>query len=99
MLWRKRRWRDDQEQRPRRSFIEQVEQIPARSRLTLRLRRVSGAAVADGGRTIVQSAPDHGVSWPVASAAFTAHTARVLPDEPEPVAVPGIDETRHGRPR
>ena len=84
---------------PRQTFTEQVPQIPARSRLTQRLRQASGAAVADGGRTIVQSARDHGVSWPVASAAFTAYAERVLPAEPEPVAVLGIDETRRGRPR
>lgn len=35
----------------------------------------------------------------MAWAAFTTHAARVLTDEPEPVAVLGIDETRRGRPR
>jgi hypothetical protein len=83
----------------RRTFTEAVGQAPARARLTGRLRQAAGAAVADGGRTIVQSARDHGMSWPVVSAAFTAHAAAVLPDQPEPVAVLGIDETRRGRPR
>jgi len=55
-----------------------VVQIPAHSRLTVRLRRAAGAAVADGGRTVVQSARDHGLSWPVVSAAFTTHAAHVL---------------------
>jgi transposase len=32
-------------------------------------------------------------------AAFTAHAARVLPDQPDPVTVLGIDEIRRGRPR
>ncbi|MFJ2034161.1 transposase family protein [Streptosporangium sp. NPDC087985] len=75
LRWRKRRWHCDQRECPRRLFTEQVEQIPARSCLTLRLRRAGGAAVADGGRTVVQSARDHGVSWPVVSAAFTAYAA------------------------
>lgn len=32
-------------------------------------------------------------------AAFTAHADAVLPGEPEPVQVLGIDETRQGRPK
>ncbi|MEV0382760.1 ISL3 family transposase [Nonomuraea sp. NPDC050643] len=99
LRWRKRRWYCDQASCPRQTFTEQVPQIPARSRLTRRLRRASGAAVADGGRTVLQSARDHGVSWPVVSAAFTEHARRVLPAQPAPVAVLGIDEVRRGRPR
>jgi hypothetical protein len=60
------------------------------------LREAAGIAVADGGRTIVQSARDHGVSWPVVATAFTAYAATVFPDQPDPVAVLGIDETRRG---
>jgi hypothetical protein len=66
--------------------------------LTSRLRQAAGAAVADDGRTIVQAARDHGVSWPVVADAFTTHANSVLPDEPEPVAVLGIDEVRRGKP-
>ncbi|MER6951475.1 transposase family protein [Nonomuraea sp. NPDC000554] len=99
LLWRKRRWICSKAGCPRKTLTEQVSQIPARARLTERLRRATGAAVADGGRTIVQSARDHGVSWPVASAAFTSHAGRVLPAEPKPITVLGIDETRRGRPR
>ncbi|MGS2620186.1 ISL3 family transposase [Micromonospora sp. LZ34] len=98
LRWRKRRWYCSTPACPRRSFTEQVAQVPARSRLTTRLRQAAGAAVADGGRTIVQSARDHGLSWPVAAEAFTAHASRVLPAEPEPVAVLGIDEVRRGKP-
>jgi hypothetical protein len=32
-------------------------------------------------------------------AAVTAHATDVQPEQPEPVAVLGIDETRRGRPR
>lgn len=45
------------------------------------------AAVADSGRTIVQSARDHGQSWPAVAAVFTAHAAAVLPAEPEPAVL------------
>ncbi|HEV8560637.1 MAG TPA: ISL3 family transposase [Actinophytocola sp.] len=99
LRWRKRRWVCDRADCPRGTFTEQVEQVPARARITTRLRAAAGAAVGDGGRTIVQSARDHGLSWPVTAAAFAAHAARVLPEQPDPVAVLGIDETRRGRPR
>ncbi|MFI6333223.1 hypothetical protein ACIBBG_33770 [Micromonospora chersina] len=66
--------------------------------MTTRLREAAGAAVADAGRTIVQAARDHGISWPVVAAAFTTHVSAVLPDEPEPVAVLGIGEVRRGKP-
>ncbi|MEU8400743.1 transposase family protein [Nonomuraea sp. NPDC048892] len=99
LRWRKRRWCCDQASCPRQTFTEQVPQIPARSRLTRRLRQATGAAVGDGGRTVIQSARDHGVSWPIVSAAFTEHARRVLPTQPGPVAVLGIDEVRRGRPR
>lgn len=99
LRWRKRRWHCDQRECVRRTFTEAVGEVPARARLTCRLRQAAGAAVADGGRTVVQSARDHGLSWPVVSAAFIAHATAVLPDKPEPVAVLGIDETRRGRPQ
>ncbi|MFI7336294.1 ISL3 family transposase [Micromonospora aurantiaca (nom. illeg.)] len=98
LRWRKRRWYCPTPACARKSFTEQVGQVPARARLTTRLRQAAGVAVADGGRTVVQSARDHGVSWPVVAAAFTAHAAAVLPAEPEPVAVLGIDEVRRGKP-
>ena len=81
------------------SFTEAVSAVPARKRMTARLRTAAGAAVADGGRTVVQSARDHEVSWPVVAAAFAAHAAAVLPEQPQPVEVLGIDEIRRGRPK
>ncbi|WP_449062362.1 transposase [Planomonospora algeriensis] len=99
LRWRKRRWICRQKTCPRGTFTEQMPQIPARARLTRRLRQAAGAAVADAGRTIVQSARDHGLSWPVVVAAFTLHADAVLPDQPALVAVLGIDEIRRGRPR
>jgi transposase len=67
--------------------------------LTARLVAAAGAAVGDGGRTVVQAARDHDVSWPVVAAAFILHAAAVLPAEPDPVRVLGIDEVRRGRPK
>ncbi|MFE9960165.1 ISL3 family transposase [Micromonospora sp. NPDC005299] len=99
LRWRKRRWYCSTPACSRRSFTEQVAQVSARSRLTTRLRQAAGTAVADGGRTIVQAARDHSISWPIVAAAFTTHATAVLPAEPEPVAVLGIDEVRRGKPR
>jgi hypothetical protein len=98
LRWRKRRWYCPTAACPRSAFTGQVAQVPARARLTTRLREAAGAAVADDGRTIVQSARDHGVSWPVVADAFTVHAHTVLPAEPEPVAVLGIGEVRRGKP-
>ena len=98
LVWRKRRWYCDQPSCRRGSFTEAAPDIPPRKRLTGRLRAAAGAAVADRGATIVQSARDHAVSWPVVAAAFTAHAEAVLPAQPDAVAVLGIDEIRRGRP-
>jgi transposase len=56
LRWRKRRWLCDQQGCARKTFTEAVGVIPARARVTGRLRRAAGVAVADDGRTVVQSA-------------------------------------------
>lgn len=99
LTWRKRRWECRNPCCARQSFTESVPQIPPRSRLTVRLRAACGAAVADGGRTVIQSARDHVASWPVVQAAFEHHAAQALPGETPPVEHLGIDETRRGKPR
>jgi transposase len=38
------------------------------------------------------------MSWPIVAAAFTDHATAVLPEQPDPVTVLGIDEIRRGRP-
>jgi len=99
LVWRKRRWRCRNPDCARGSFTEQVAAVPARSRLTTRLRAASGAAVADRGATVVQAGRDLDLSWPTVWAAFTAHAGRVLAAQPDPVRVLGIDETYRGRRR
>lgn len=97
LTWTKRRWRCLNEACPRRTFTESLPQIPPRSRLTGRLRSAIGESVANGGRTVIQAARDHEVSWPVANAAFTAAAKTVLPAATPPVEHLGIDETRRGK--
>jgi transposase len=99
LVWRKRRWRCQHTGCARSSFTESVPQLPARKRVTNRLRAAAGRAVALAGRTVAQSATDAGLSWPVVHAAFCEHATASLPEEPHPVAALGIDETRRGKPR
>jgi hypothetical protein len=82
---------------PRRTFTEALPQIPPRSRLTGRLRVSAVTAVADGGRTVLQSARDHEISWPIAQAAFAAAAGAALPRQTPAVEHLGIDETRRGK--
>ena len=99
LRWNKRRWRCHNPACGRRTFTEALPAIPPRHRLTARLRTSIGAAVADGGRTVVQAARDHEVSWPIANAAFTTAAKNTLPALTPVVEHLGIDETRRGKAR
>ncbi len=57
-LWHKRRWWCREQACPRRSFTEQIPQIPAGKRLTGRLRSAAGRRIRDAGSTVVQAARD-----------------------------------------
>jgi transposase len=97
LVWHKRRWRCRSPQCPTGTFTETVPPIPARARLTARLRQAAGAAVATTKRVVSEVAASLGLSWPVVHAAFTTQAA-ARPARPAPVQVLGIDETRRGRP-
>jgi transposase len=96
--WHKTRWRCREDYCDRGSFAEAIVQVPARSRTTVRLRTVIGAAIGDAARPVSEVADSHGVSWPTAHRAFVAH-AEALLAEPQPTPLLGIDETRRGKPR
>ncbi|MET7913126.1 transposase family protein [Streptomyces avermitilis] len=96
--WHKRRWFCREAGCARRSFTEQIAQIPAGARLTARLRSAAGHRVRDAGSTVLQAARDLHLSWPIVMNARIQ--AREVTDAPLPEAeVLGIDETRRGRPR
>ncbi|MEO3861647.1 ISL3 family transposase [Acrocarpospora sp. B8E8] len=99
LLWHKVRWSCRESLCPRKSFTEQISQVAAGMRTTARLRGACGRAIADGGRTVAQAARDHRLSWPIAMRELRRYAAEVLPEEPEPTPVIGIDEIRRGRPR
>ncbi|HEY7226268.1 MAG TPA: transposase family protein [Micromonosporaceae bacterium] len=95
LWWRKRRLVCLEPACPRRSFTPSTVEIPARSRLTARLRQRLAEAVAGSNRAVSEVAAEYGLSWwcgPV-HRAFLAASARWLPP-PAPVRVLGIDETR-----
>ncbi len=96
--WHKTRWRCKEDYCRRGSFTEAIEQVPARSRTTTRLRTAIGRAIGDAARSVAEVAAAHQVSWPTAHRAFVAHADAQL-KEPAPVRVLGIDETRRGKPR
>lgn len=99
LMWRKRRWRCRNPDCVRGSFTESVASVPARHRLTTRLRAAAGQAVGDRGATVEQAGRDLGLSWPTVLAAARTHAERVLSQQLAPVRVLGIDEVRRGRRR
>jgi transposase len=97
--WVKRRWECRCRSCPRKTFTESITAVPARCRVTARLRAHAACLIADGGRTVTQAARECGLSWPVVHAAFAAHADPLLERPPTLVAHLGIDEHRRGRPR
>ena len=98
VIWHKTRWRCRETSCVRGSFTDAIEEVPAGTRTTGRLRRAIGAAVGDACRSVAEVAAAHEVSWPTAHAAFVEYADTLLVS-PEPTAVLGIDETRRGKPR
>lgn len=99
LVWHKRRWRCRERACPRGSFTESIPAVPARSRVTTRLRVECGTGVAQGFSCVLAAAVHYRVSWPVAHRAYVAHVDGVLAQPLPPVNVLGIDETRRGKPK
>ncbi len=98
LVWHKQRWRCRETRCPRATFTESLPTVPARARLTTRLRAQVGAGVADGYSCVSSTARAHAVSWPIAHAAFITHVTDFLEADLPVVSVLGIDETRRGKP-
>ena len=97
LVWHKRRWRCMEAACPRGSFTESLPTVPARARVTTRLRIECGAGIATRFSCVKAGAEHYGLSWPIAHAAFVAHVDPVLAQPLPPVKVLGIDETRRGK--
>ena len=98
LVWHKHRWRCQERLCPRGSFTESIGQVPARARITARLRGEVGAAAADRFSCVLAAAVHYRVSWPIAHAALAGHIAFPLAEPLPVVKVLGIDETRRGKP-
>ena len=81
--------------------LQSLPGIPARSRLTARLRRRAAEAIGEHNRSVSGVASEYGLTWPVAHRAFVAYADILAPPEapPPPVTVLGIDETHRGKGR
>jgi transposase len=95
LVWVKRRWYCRERLCQRASFTESLPVLPARARITTRLRAEAGDRVKDGTcATVVASARQLGLSWPTVMDALRQQAAPLLDDAPAPVEVLGIDEVR-----
>ena len=93
-VWvRKRRFLCPEELCPRWSFTEVTGQLPARSRLTMRLRSKVSAAVVTTNRAMSEVAGEHGIAWWTVHRILVAAAAQLL-GQAGPTTTIGIDETR-----
>jgi transposase len=99
LVWHKRRWRCRERACGRGSFTESLPAVPARARVTARLKRDCGSGIAERFSCVLAGAAHYGVSWPVAHRAYIAHVAGPLAQPLPAVRVLGIDETRRGKPK
>ena len=93
-VWvRKRRYRCEETDCDRRSFTEVTGQLPARARLTARLRAQVSTAVTTSNRAVSDVAREYAVSWWTVHRVLVAAAARLC-GPAAPTSVIGIDETR-----
>ncbi|WP_324618007.1 helix-turn-helix domain-containing protein [Streptomyces dysideae] len=87
----KRRWWCREPGCPRRSFTEQIPQLPAGARITMRLRDAAGRRIRDAASTVIQAARDLHLSWPTEMDAFRTAAHEVTQAPLPEVKVLGID--------
>ena len=88
LVWVKRRWYCRERLCQRASFTESLPAVPARARITTRLRAEAGDRVKDGTcATVVASGRQLGLSWPTVMDALREQAAPLLEDCPAPVEV------------
>jgi transposase len=77
----------------RRSFTETSDQLPARARVTTRLRVKVCAAVTTTNRAVSEVATEHGIAWGTVHRILVKAAADIL-GQAAPTTMIGIDETR-----
>ena len=90
---RKRRFACTQVLCERRSFTETSVQLPARARVTTRLKVKVCAAVTTTNRAVSEVARDHGIAWGTVHRVLVKAAAELL-GQATPTSMIGIDETR-----
>lgn len=83
---------------PRRSFTEVTGQLPARARVTARLRERVCTAVTTTNRAVSEVAAEYGLAWPTVHKTLVVKAAEVL-GQAAPTTAIGVDETRSRRVR
>jgi hypothetical protein len=76
----------------RKSFTETTAQLPARARVTTRLKMKVSAAVTTTNRAVSEVAKEHGIAWWTVPRILVRSTADVL-GQASPTTMIGIDET------
>jgi transposase len=79
----------------KRTFVEVTEQVPARARVTTRLRQLVLHAVAGADRAVSEVATAHGLSWRTVQRCVTAAAERIANLDLVTVTRLGIDEHRY----
>jgi len=97
LVWRKRKWLCINSTCRRKVFTESASGIPPRARVTPRAKSLLADAVLDGDRSVSAVAGDYGCAWHTVHDHLIVVADAALGDEPEPVLVLGIDETRRGK--
>ena len=90
---RKRRFACSEARCERRSFTETSVQLPARARVTTRLKVKVCAAVTTTNRAVSEVARDHGIAWGTVHRVLVKAAAELL-GQATPTSMIGIDETR-----
>lgn len=91
----KRRFACEEEACPRRTFVEVSDQVPARARVTTRLRTAVLDAVVGAGRVVAEVAAAHRVAWWTVQRAVSAAADLLIDPDEVPVKHLGIDEHRY----
>lgn len=79
----------------RRTFVEVTDEVPARARVSTRLRRLLLAAVVSSGRVVAEVAAGHRVSWWTVQAVVNAAADRLVDPDDVSVRRLGVDEHRY----
>jgi transposase len=97
LRWRKRKWLCPSTVCDRKVFTEAVPGVPARARVTPRAKAAMATEVLDKDRSVAAVAGDYRCGWHTVHDHVITVADAALEDEPAPVVVLGIDETRRGK--